>query len=628
MPDALNISLTGMRAFQRALQVTSHNIANANTPGYSRQVANFSARAGGGQGNTYLGGGTQVSTIRRIYDGLQVEQLRSSMTGFTRFDTLNVLSSRIDTLLADADTGLNTGLQSFFNSVQDVANDPASISTRQALIGEAEGVAFRFQSLDMRLDELDSEVNGKIRLAVDDINRIATSIASLNGQIALANNAASPPNDLLDARDALVLELSGQVSVSTNIQDDGNMSVFIGSGQPLVTAGSARQLTVGGSEFDLTRMTVSYQGAAGSTPLDTTSTGGNLGGLLEFRSRILDPARQSLGQTATAFATSMNRQNSAGMDLRGDLGGDLFSVAPPTVLYSNGNTGSGTASVVVSDLGALTGADYVLEYDGASYSLSRADTGEVIPMSGSGTPADPYVAAGVSFSLAGAPAAGDRLLIRTGADAAGSISSVVTDPQAIAMAAPTRTSISQDNIGNATISLPSVLDPDDGSLLTNAVIEFTSPTTYSINGAGNFTYTEGSLIVLNGSGVTISGTPATGDKFSLEPNFGASGDNSNGLVMADLQSIGLLDGGTISINESYGQLIAGVGAMTHQIKGSLDAQGVVLSNAEAAVSATSGVNLDEEAANLIKFQQAYQAVAQVVAVVNTMFDSLIAATRR
>ncbi len=628
MPDALNISLTGMRAFQRALQVTSHNIANANTPGYSRQVANFSARAGGGQGNTYLGGGTQVSTIRRIYDGLQVEQLRSSMTGFTRFDTLNVLSSRIDTLLADADTGLNTGLQSFFNSVQDLANDPASISTRQALIGEAEGVAFRFQSLDMRLDELDAEVNSKIRLAVDDINRIATSIASLNGQIALANNAASPPNDLLDARDALVLELSGQVSVSTNIQDDGNMSVFIGSGQPLVTAGSARQLTVGGSEFDLTRMTVSYQGAAGSTPLDTTSTGGNLGGLLEFRSRILDPARQSLGQTATAFATSMNRQNSAGMDLRGDLGGDLFSVAAPTVLYSNGNTGSGTASVVVSDLGALTGADYVLEYDGASYSLSRADTGEVIPMSGSGTPADPYVAAGVSFSLAGAPAAGDRLLIRTGADAAGSITSVVTDPQAIAMAAPTRTSISQDNIGNATISLPSVLDPDDGSLLTSAVIEFTSPTTYSINGAGNFTYTEGSLIVLNGSGVTISGTPATGDKFSLEPNFGASGDNSNGLVMADLQSLGLLDGGTISINESYGQLIAGVGAMTHQIKGSLDAQGVVLSNAEAAVSATSGVNLDEEAANLIKFQQAYQAVAQVVAVVNTMFDSLIAATRR
>ncbi|MGB5626912.1 MAG: flagellar hook-associated protein FlgK, partial [Woeseiaceae bacterium] len=418
MPDALNISLTGMRAFQRALQVTSHNIANANTPGYSRQVADFSARVGGGQGNTYLGGGTQISTIRRMYDGLQTDQLRSSMTGFARFDALNNLSSRIDTLLADPDTGLNTGLQSYFNSVQDLANDPSSISTRQALMGEAEGVASRFQSLDARLGELENEVNGRLALAVDDINRIATSIASVNGQIALANNGTTPPNDLLDARDALVLELSGQVSVATTLQDDGTMTVFIGAGQSLVTASDTRQLTVSGSEFDLTRMEVAYQGSAGSTPLDTSSTGGSLGGLLEFRSRILDPARQSLGQTAIAFASSMNEQNASGMDLRGNLGGDLFSVAPPTVLYSNQNSGSGTASVAVSDLGSLTGADYVLEFDGAAYSLSRADTSEVIPLSGTGTAADPFVGDGINIVVGGAPVAGDRLLVQTGQNTA------------------------------------------------------------------------------------------------------------------------------------------------------------------------------------------------------------------
>ena len=512
--------------------------------------------------------------------------------------------------------------------MQDVASDPSSVSTRQALIGEAQGVANRFQSLDARLGEMDNEVNARIKLAVDDINRIAQSIADLNGQISLANNATTPPNDLLDARDALVLELSGQVSVSTNTQEDGTMSVFIGSGQPLVSAGDARQLSATGSEFDLTRMTVSYQGAVGNTPLDTDSTGGNLGGLLDFRARILDPARQSLGQSAVAFASSLNQQNRAGMDLRGNLGGDLFSVSEPKILYSSDNTGTGTASATVSDLGAFTGADYVLNYDGAAYTLSRADTGEAITMTGTGSAGDPFRADGIIFSVAGLPAAGDRLLIRTGLGAASSIQSVVTDPQAIAMAAPTRTSISQDNIGNGTISLPVVLDPDDSDVLTGTVIEFTSPTTYSINGAGNFTYSEGSLIVLNGNGVTISGTPATGDKFSLDPNYGASGDNSNGLLMAGIETAGLLDGGTISINESYGRLVSGVGAMTHQIKGSFDAQSVVLNNAEAAASANSGVNLDEEAANLIKYQQAYQAVAQVIAVVSTMFDSLLAATRR
>lgn len=628
MPDILNTSLTGMLAFQRALQVTSHNIANANTPGYSRQVANFSARVGSGGGNVYLGGGTEVSSIRRIYDAMQMEQLRTTTTGFARFDTLNTLSGRVDTLLANADTGLNTGLQSYSNSMQDLANDPSSISARQALVGEAESISSRFQSLDTRLREVEDEVNSRLTLAVDSINRIATSIASVNDKIALANNSSSPPNDLLDQRDRLVLELSEQVSVSTNIQDDGTMSVFIGSGQSLVTRGTAEQLTVQGSEFDPTRKTVAYQGATGTTPLDTSSTGGNLGGLLEFRSRVLDPARQTLGQTATAFAASMNQQNAAGMDLRGNLGGDLFSVADPTVLHSADNTGSGSLSVAVSDLAALTGADYVMEFDGSAYSLSRADSGEVIPLSGTGSGADPFVADGISIVVGGAPSAGDRLLIRTGQDAAASIRSVVSDAQSIAMSAPTRSAAAQGNIGNATISAASVVDVADPGLLTSAVIEFTSPTAYSVNGAGSFAYADGDPIVINGSSVAISGAPSIGDQFTVEANYGASGDNSNGLLMADLLSVGILDGGSVSIGEKYGQLVSSVGATTHQIQASLDAQSVVRTNAESAVSATSGVNLDEEAANLIKYQQAYQAVAQVIAVVSTMFDSLIAATRR
>ncbi len=324
MPDILNTALTGMLAFQRALQVTSHNISNANTPGYTRQVAEFSTRVGVSEGGTYLGGGTQISNVRRIYDALQAEQLRTSTTGFARFDTLNNLSGRIDILLADPDTGLNAGLQSYFNTLQNVANDPSSISTRQALLGEGESIASRFQSLDERLGELESEVNSRLRLAVDDINRLAASIAAVNGKIGNSDAGGGQPNDLLDERERLVVELSRQVAVSTSVQDDGTMNIFIGSGQTLITGGSARLLTASGSEFDATRLTIAYQGAAGATPLDTSSTGGSLGGLLEFRSRILDPARQSLGQTAIAFANSMNAQHASGMDLRGELGGELF----------------------------------------------------------------------------------------------------------------------------------------------------------------------------------------------------------------------------------------------------------------------------------------------------------------
>ncbi|MDH5622560.1 MAG: flagellar hook-associated protein FlgK [Gammaproteobacteria bacterium] len=628
MAGILNTSLSGMLAFQRALDVTSHNIANANTPGYSRQVANFTARPGVGSGVGYVGSGTQIASIERMYDAMQTEQLRISTTGYARFNALNKLSSRIDVLLADADTGLNSGLQSYFNSVQDLGNDPSSIPTRQALIGEAQGLAARFNSLNSRLNELEGEVNSRVTLAVNDINRLAMSIAAVNEKISLSNGTGQSPNDLLDERDNLVLQLSAQVSVSTNIQDDGTMSVFIGSGQSLVLGADARQLGVGSSEFDRTRMTVTYQGASGNTPLDTASTGGNLGGLLEFRSSILDPARQSLGQTAITLAASMNEQHAAGMDLRGNLGGDLFSVAPPTVLTSSRNTGTGSAMASVSDLGALTGADYVLRFDGAAYSLTRSGSSTPVPMTGSGTAADPFVGEGMSIVVGGAPAAGDRLLLRSGHNAAGSIRSVLTDPRAIALAAPTRSTVSFNNTGSAVISPATVVDSTDPALLSSTLIEFTSPNTYSINGAGSFAYADGSPIIVNGSSVTIGGIPAAGDQFTIEANYGASGDNANALLMADIQSVGILDGGTISINQNYGQLVSGIGATTHQIKSNLEAQAVVLTNAEDAVLATSAVNLDEEAANLIKFQQAYQAVAQVVSVAATLFESLLSATRR
>lgn len=628
MADLLNTSLTGMRAFQRALEVTSHNIANANTPGYSRQVAEFTTREGFGTGNGYVGSGTQISTVKRIYDAMLGDQLRISTTGLTRFQTIEGLAGRMDSLLADPDTGLNNGLQSFFNAVQDLANDPSSIPTRQALLGEAEGLAGRFRALDSQLGEMEGEVNQRVRIAVTDINRLAAGIAELNDKIALAQGLGQPPNDLLDERDRLVLQLSEQVSVTTAIQDDGAMNVFIGSGQSLVVGATVENLSVQTSEFDPTRTVVAYEGAAGSTPLDTSLTGGTLGGLLEFRGSLLDPARQSLGQTAVAFASSFNEQHMSGMDLRGTLGGDFFAVSDPVSLYSTRNTGTGTAAATVTDTTALTGADYVLSYDGAAYSLTRADTNQSVALTGTGTAADPFIADGIAIEVGGAPAAGDRVMIRTGAGIASSIQTLVDDPQAVAMASPTRSAIDLANTGQANISAARVVDRTDPNLLTSAVIEFTGPGTYSINGAGAFAYTDGNPIVINGSEVTITGTPATGDRFTIDPNFGAAGDNSNGLVLAQIQSVGILEGGTISVNENYGRLVSDVGATTRQVQANVDAQSVLVSNAQDEVLATSAVNLDEEAARLVRYQQAYQAVAQVVAVASTLFDTLIDATRR
>lgn len=628
MPSILNTSLTGMLAFQRALAVTSHNISNANTPGYSRQVVEFSSRPGAGVGNGYIGGGTQVSSVKRMYDELLGQNLQSSTTGQARFGTLEELSSRLDRLLADPDTGLSSSLQAFFGAVQDVTNDPASIPARQALLGQATGVTDRFRSLDKRFDEIGSEVNSRLQVAVGDVNRLAAAIAEINGKIAAAGGLDRAPIDLLDERDRRILDLSGQVAVSTTLQDDGTMSVFIGSGQTLVIGGDVQELAVERSEFDPTTFNIVYQGAAGSAPLDRSLTGGALGGLLEFRESVLEPARRSLGQTATAFAGQFNTTHAGGMDLRGALGSQFFELAPPTVQYSGDNTGTGSVAATVTDLGALTGDDYVLEFDGANYGLTNLATGATVAMSGSGTAGDPFVADGLEFVVAGSPATGDRVRVRSTVDAAGSLATLVSDPKAIAMAAPTRSSASGSNLGDATVSAARLVDIADPGLLNTAVVEFTSPTTYSINGSGSFAYADGDPITIDGSEITISGTPVAGDRFTIEANFGASGDNSNGLLLADIQSAGVLDSGTVSISENHSRLISAVGSTTHQVKSNLAAQETLLRSAEEEMLSKSAVNLDEEAARLIQYQQAYQAVAQVVAVANSLFDSLLYATRR
>lgn len=629
MPNLLNTSVTGMLAFQRALDVTGHNIANANTPGYSRQVAEFASRVGDGVGARYIGGGTRISTVKRMYDAMLGEQLQATTTSHSRFSMLSSLTSRIDSLLADPQTSLSSGMQSFFNSVQDLANDPSSIAIRQALLGDADGIVQRFSALDSRFQEMDNELNQRIRASVDDVNRLAAEVADVNDEIILAaGTTGQPPNDLLDERDRLIMQLSEQISVDTVMQDDGSMNVFMGSGQVLVTGTTVRKLGVRGSEFDPSRLQISYLGSSGNAALDTSLTGGTIGALLEFRGHLLDPARETLGETALALTHRFNEQHKSGMDLRGTLGSDFFSVDIPVVLVSNANTGAPSATAGISDVTAVTGADYILEFDGAAYSLSRADTGQPVTLAGSGTPADPYTADGLSIVVGGAPQAGDRLLIRPARDVAGSMRRVLDDPQAIAMASPLRMNAAGTNLGDATAGAVSVTDRNDPGLLTSALIEFTSPTMYSVNGAGTFTYTSGDPILLNGASFAISGAPAAGDSFTLQPNFGAVGDNSNGMLLAGVQAEGVLDGGSVSINENYSQLIANVGSTTRQVNAGLDAQSVILRNTEDAMESKSGVNLDEEAANLIRYQQAYQAVAQVVAVANTLFETLISATRR
>ncbi|MEL6868241.1 MAG: flagellar hook-associated protein FlgK [Pseudomonadota bacterium] len=626
MTTLFGIGTDALTAFRRSLDTISNNIANVNTEGYSRQSVTFQARDPQFVGLGFAGRGVTISGIERNYNAFLTDQARTAGSSATRFATLASFAGRVDDLLADPDAGLGPALSQFYGAIQDFAADPASPS-RDALFAEASNLIARFEALDARIGAIDTEADQAIAQNVVEINQLAESIADVNQSIVNAG-ISNAPNDLLDRRDNLIRELSERVDVTTVENPQGSVNVFIGKGQTLVVDSDNFRLEVQPAEFDPTRSQVVYVGLTGTTPVEDLLTGGSIGALLDFQSDILDPARRSLGASATAVSTAINAQNAQGLDASGALGGDVFRVAPPRVTSSSANASNATVSVSIEDLGAIRETEYRLLNDGADYRLFRVDTGEELALSGSGTSADPYRAGGLSIEVSGTPAAGDRFSIEPTKGALAGFELAISDGLAFAAAGPVRASAATANLSNAVIDNGTVTDITNPALLTQASIVFTSPTTYQIDGGADATFVPGDAINVNGVDFAITGTPTTGDRFDIAANTAAQGDNRNALLLGQTQSLGILRDGSLSISESYSQLVSRVGSATGQAQSSATAQSIILQSAQNRLQEASGVNLDEEAADLIRYQQSYQAAAQVISVASTLFDTLLAATRR
>ncbi len=630
MPDIMSTGISGLLASQFALNTTSHNISNVNTAGYTRQMTDFGARIPQRVGPAFIGSGVDLVGVRRLYDQYLTTQVREATSGQGRLIALNELSGRIDNLLADSSTGLQPALDRFFGGLNDLANHPADTATRQAVLGQANALTTRLHTLANRLDSMGRETEQRIGDEVGQINQLGASIAKLNVQIQQAQAGGPPPNDLLDKRDELVRQLSEHVGISVVAQDGNQLNVFIGNGQTLVLGGNASTFKAVQNSFDATRMDIA---GPGGTVVTSQIGGGSLGGLLDFRRDVLDPTRNALGRAAVAIGTAFNEQHRAGIDLNGQFGGDFFSIPAPTVFGNSNNTGTATVSASVADVAGLTTSDYRLRYDGASWSALRSD-GSAVALTGTGTPGDPFLADGLAFVVGGgAAAAGDTFLIRPTQAAAGGIGVLITDVSRIAAASPVTASAASANIGSGAINGIRVTDASNPDLLGPSTILFSDPTTYTVFNASNattsgpFAYTPGTPISGAGWELDLGGSPLAGDQFQVSANSAGVGDNTNALALAGIATLGVLDSGNSTITNAYGQLVAGVGQVTQQAQSGLDAQTALLNQSVQSQQNISGVNLDEEAANLIKFQQSYQAAAQVINVASALFDSLLAAVR-
>jgi flagellar hook-associated protein 1 FlgK len=624
----LGIGISGLAAAQAGLVTTGHNIANASTPGYHRQNIQQSAVQPLLTRGGFIGQGVNVDNVVRKYSDFLETQANTARSQASFFATYHTQMSQIDNVVADTQAGLSPALQEFFQAANTVAANPSNVPSRQSLLSAGQALTAGFSALGARFVEMRAGVNSQVSSTVAEINAHAQEIAKLNGAIIAAQaNPSQPPNDLLDQRGVLVGKLNDLIGVSVIPQADGSLNVFMGSGQNLVVGKQAMALSASPSLEDPRRLEVGYVVNGGVTLLNSASLrGGSLGGVIAFRANDLDAAQNALGRVALGLAQTFNDQQRLGQDLNGVLGTDFFTSPATTVIDRASNTGNAVIAAAISDVGALTTSDYRLMRTAAGYDLTRVADGTTTSYA-----ALPQTVDGITISLtSGAAATGDSFLIQPTRHASRAIEMSLTDPAGVAAAAPIRTGAAGGNTGSGTISAGTVNSPPPTSanLQQPVTITFTSATTFDVTGVGTgnptgVAYTPGADITYNGWTVQLAGTQAAGDVFTVTRNSGGVADGRNALLMAGLQTKNTLAGGTTSFQGAYSQMVSAVGTQTRQVEVSSMAQAQLADQAGQAVQSMSGVNLDEEAANLLRYQQAYQASGKMIQIAATLFQTML-----
>ena len=643
MSSLMAIGKTAMFANYAALQTTGNNIANANTAGYSRQETQLADAPSQFTGSGFFGKGVMVTTVSRAYSQLLTNQAISSSSTAAADNARVDKLTQLENVFPIGSAGVGYAAGEFLNSFVDVSNNPGDSSARQVVLSQAQELSARFRAAGDQLSSLQSGVSQDMKAQVAHVNSLATQVARLNAQISTFNGSGQPPNQLLDQRDQLVGQIAAVINVTTIAADDGSVGVFIGGGQNLVLGGNANTIKAVPDEFDpaKTMLTLS-QGTRSSRLAPDSLIGGSLAGLMKFQNEDLTAANNLLGQMAAAVGGAVNKQQSLGLDLGqpARAGAPIFAVGAPRVMGAAGNTGTATLSVTVSDASRLQASDYALSFDGSNYTLTRAADNSIVV----GSPFAPAaLAAGVQFDgvtlqlTGGTAAANDRFLLQPVGAAAQNMQTVLGSARGLAAAAPFTGSIGVNNTGTATLkSLVAVNPTYNGAL--SASIAFTSNTgdyTWTMSDAttGTGTWTAGTPISLNGFELSLDGVPKSGDTVSVSPTVSVGANNGNALGFARLAVAGVVsptganatNAAGVSVTDAYASVLADIGVRVQGGKTAASLSTAVASQAETARANQAGVNLDEEAARLIQFQQSYQAAAKILQVAQAVFDTLLKA---
>jgi flagellar hook-associated protein 1 FlgK len=660
------------------LSVLSNNIANANTAGYSRQQTTQTANASNQYGGVFIGSGTTLADVRRVYNEYLDTAYQNSTSLNSDAKAYADQVSAVDKTLSDKTTGMSAVLSSFFAAVQTASANPSDTAARQVLLSSAQTLSNRFNSISSQLNQQKESINSQLSTMSDQVNQLTSSIASLNKQInQVQGTTNTAPANLLDARNEAVRSLNELVGVTTS-EKNGLFSVSTGSGQSLVLGDQSNNISAVPSKSDTSQYTIELNvGGGTSVDLGNVLSGGSIGGLLRYRSDALMPAINDLGRIALATADTVNNQLGQGLDLNGDFGTSLFKdINSATAIAQRsqgavGNSSGGNLNVSIADTSKLSTYDYKVTFSSANnYTVVRSDGKAMGAFDVTTTP--PPVIDGFTLALDGngAMAAGDSFKVSPTATGATNIGTDLTDSNKIAFAAPLLGESSKTNQGTGTFTPPTLTQPIDihGGAATAQLrtgIENSMPVkmvfgkpaadgtqAYTLNdaqgnpiGSGTIVPGQGNKITVNvpmrdasgalvvpatsfGFDTTVGGSPTDGDSTTFSFNASGRSDNRNAQELLNLQtkaSVGLADGsgGGVSLVAANSRLVSTVGAKAASANTDTTATGALLTANKNARNSVSQVNLDEEAGDMIKFQQYYTASSQIIKAAQETFSTLI-----
>lgn len=622
------IGLSAIKAYRKALEVTTQNVANVNTPGYHRQEVVFSPI----QGDK----GVLVEKIERVFSEIDTVELRNSGSSFNRADAVYESASRLESLVLNEGLNISTKLSDLETAINKINVDPGVLVSRREFIDRAQDAAYAFTSIQDQLLNQTTETVQQVRLYADEIQTYANNIANLNDQI--LNSPSKTNYELLDKRDANIQSLSELVNIRTvEVSDSKNIvNVTLENGVALVNRNKAAEISTQIRDGDPRQVDLLVND---SIVTDKVS-GGKIAGLFSFQNNILIPSFNNLGLLAAGMVDAYNEVSKLGIDLNGNKGGNIFGDINTQRLREARaiphQTSTAVFSVNISDVNAAKASDYLLERTTNGYTLTRLLDNTVL-VNDSPLPAE---VDGLEITLeSGTVAVGEAFTLTPFRNVSEQISVVVSDPRAIAIAYPVRVSPAVTNQGSGILDVI-MLDQDNPTFSTPQQltppldVTFTTSTDFEVrNSTNNQLLFSGTLTADNvlfpqggydpGFQLTLNGGVQAGDRFNLTFNDGATGDNRNGLALSELSSSRLFDGGLKTMHGQYAEFRNEIAQKTSFAKAEKETNEIIFEQAQSRRDSFSGVNLDEEAVRLIQFEQTFQAISQVIAVSNNVLTTLL-----